>query len=197
MTETEQKVENQTQTDYQSFSMPEFKPFNFGEEPAFEVEKQYNFDTNQYKEDEKRQMEFPSLEKSEQTVQKTVAKSEIVARPRLNARGKIIVAVYSIIVAIVLSLCIFNAVGISSLKNEIAAKSEIVATQTEVINELELEYNSLGDEDVIKSKLDGFRTATDEDIVQVKRFKLSTRKHEEQETNWFEEFCTKLLNLFI
>lgn len=207
MIETKDYVETKTEQEFSTTFEPEFKPFSFGEAqpedqtPEFEIEKQYNLDSNDLRElgEKAREMSFITLDKNQDisSSQEIVAKQEIVARPRLNARGKIIVSVYSIIVAIILAFCIYNAVSISSLSSSIAAKNQIVASQTEVINNLEQTYNSLGDEDVIRDEVNGtFKTPTQDDTVVVDDFVITERPQAESHTNWFEEFCRKLKNLF-
>lgn len=196
---TEQRRNQTTQVE------PEFKPFSYGtEEPsiesetAFEVEKQYNFDMGPYADASKEQakvMEIPTLERRQRI--QTEATTKTYSRAKLNARGKIMVAVYSIIVAIIVAFCIYNAVAISGLESDIVTKNGIVATQTEVITELENTYNSLGEEDNIISQVgDEFRSPTDSDIVALDSFEMSVREQAESQSNWFERFCEKLRKLF-
>ncbi len=203
MTEIEEK--QKTGYEYQTAVEPEFKPFEFGSQnesqPAFEIEKQYNFDPNSYREfgEKARQMDFATIEKNNEEKQKqsVTMKKEIVASPRLNARGKIIVSVYSIIVAIIIAFCIYNAVVINSLSGNIAHKQEIVATQSQVINDLSETYNSLGDEDNIKAEVENkFKKPQQEDKVEVDDFVIGERPKAESKSNWFEDFCRKLRNLF-
>ncbi len=187
----------------QTITEPEFAPFSFGTEvssepeTAFEVEKQYNFDTTSYQEvSEKKQMQIPTLErKIEHQEQEIVAKTY--SKPKLNARGKIMVSVYSIIVAIIVAFCIYNAVSINGLQADVATKNEIVATQTAVITELQNTYNSLGEEDNILTQVgDSFKTPTEADTTVLSNFELSVREKPAEQTNWFEKFCESLRKLF-
>jgi len=205
---------------------PEFKPFAFGQtedivasgqtedivasgqtedivastdqivasEPEFTYERQYSFSTNPY-EQEKREMNITSFKRSEEV--ETYKEQKTYARARLNARGKIAIAVYSIVAMIIVAFCIYNGVMINSLNGDIASKSQIVANQTQVINELEATYNSLGEEGYIVSQVgDSFKVPTEADTVKVKDFELKERKHKAEETNWFESFCKTLRKLF-
>lgn len=220
MYETETRVQTRTRNEdmfanYQPISptrerimAPEFKPFSFGseaptqnetQEPAFEVQKQYSFDTNSYVQEQEivASMEMPTLQRHEE--QQIVARSEqqIVARPKLNARGKIVVAVYSIVVAIIVAFCIYNAVAIRGLQGDVASKEQIVASQTQVITELQNTYNELGGDDYIASQVgDTFKTPTDADIVKVNGFEMVERPTEVSQNNWFESFCQSLRKLF-
>lgn len=209
MTETEKYVETKQETTTQTTYEPEFKPFTFEGNSStateYEIEKQYTFDTEGLKQlgEMSRQMDFATIDRTEEKEQEIVAKQqivarqEIVARPRLNARGKIMLSVYSIIVAIIVAFCIYNAVCINSVRAEIANKNVIVATQNEVINGLEDTYNRLGDEEEIKVKVKNkLKDPEDDDVVEVEGFSLSTRPEEQKQTNWFEEFCQKLKKLF-
>ena len=72
-----------------------------------------------------------------------------------------------------------------------------MAEQNEVISALEQEYNSLGEDSNIVDRLDGeFRQVESSDVKKVKKFNMSQRKEQEEPSNWFEEFCEKLRNLF-
>ena len=210
MTETEKYIKTAesrevsgSTVDTQEF-VPEFKPFRYGteiaqEETAFEVEKQYNFDANKYsfKENEPARMDFPTVEKNKQERAEIVAKREIVARPQLNARGKIVASVFAIIVAIMVAFCIYNAVSINGLERAIAAKSQIALEQSQVITELQNTYNSLGEEENILSRLEGsYRRPSASDIQKLEKFEMSQREIKEEQSNWFERFCKKLSHLF-
>ena len=211
-----------TETRQSNLFEPEFKPFAFGQtedivastdqivastdqivastdqivahEPAFEYERQYNFDGKQY-ETQKREMNITSFEREEQTQTASAYKTN--QKVRLNARGKIAITVYSIVVAIIVALCIYNGVMISSISGDIASKSQIVATETQVIKDLEATYNSLGENDYIATQVgDSFKVPTEADTVKVSNFEMKTRKEVKEETNWFEDFCEAIRKLF-
>jgi len=194
-------------TDTRSHTMfePEFKPFTFGNqeivanheteivasEPAFEVEKQYTFDTTSYERKEQ-EMSIPTLEKrKEETAYQPKVKA------KLNARGKIVVAVYSIVVAIIVAFCIYNGVMISGLNSDVDYKNGIVATQTQVITDLQNTYNSLGEDDAIISQVgDSFKVPTSADTVALSDFTIAEREVKQEQTNWFERFCETIKKLF-
>ena len=194
---------------------PSFMPFSFSAEipanqtqvvepqTAFEVEKQYSFDKTQYQTSEPQivahEMEMPSVERKIVAQEETVYKPQAQTRSRvkLNARGKIMVAVYSIVVAIITAFCIYNAVAIGGLQEDIVAKSQIVASQTQVITGLQETYNSLGEDNTIMSQVDGeFKTPEASDVVSVSDFEMTERPSYKEETNWFEDFCEALKKLF-
>lgn len=193
---------------------PDFEPIEYDSgssltivsktEPAFEVEKQYSFDTSSYKEDYKQEqtMEMPSLEKKVDIVAKSDDQTLCKVYPTLNARAKILISCYSIIVAIMVAFAIYSGVMISAYRAEIASKTQIVASQTAIINSLEDEYSSLGDNQQIENKLttgdyaDKFSEPTSANTVHIQTPKMYERSQNTVETNWFEEFCQKLRNLF-
>ena len=108
-----------TMESQRSLINPDFRPFSYGQEtqtivpqePAFEVEKQYDFDMGQYQPKEQEEvMQMPTFERSYSQVQEReiVASTNRAANAKikLNARGKIIATVYTIIVAILILQCI-------------------------------------------------------------------------------------------
>lgn len=201
-------TENRTKTLFE----PDFQPFTFGDEipasseTAFEVEKQYTFDTTSYtQQEQQREMSQPTVQKSYET--EIVASKEaqivahkdaqIVAKAKLNARGKILVSVYSIIVAIIVAFCVYSGVIVANLGSDISAKQQIVASQTQVISQLQDAYNSLGEDDAIISQVgDEFKVPTIADTVSVSDFEIMERPEAKEETNWFEKFCESLKKLF-
>ena len=225
MTETQTRVQTARQTEQDFFAgyrplspttdriaSPEFKPYTFEAEPevstsyyqaptytetpSFEVEKGYSFDTSTY-ETPTQTMATPSIERKTEIVAHEEAQVRTYARPKLNARGKIVVSVYSIVVAIIVALCIYNAVAISGFTSDIAYKEAIVATQTQIVAGLETEYESLADADAIITATNGeFKTPEETDIVRVGGFEMAERTTEKAQTNWFEELCESIRKLF-
>lgn len=191
-----------------SLFTPDFEPIEYDSgsaqivaktEPAFEVEKQYSFDTSSYSEESKQEqaMEMPTLEKKTEIVAKSDVQTERKVYPVLNARAKILISCYSIIVAIMLAFAIYSGVMIASYSADIASKTQIVASQTAVINDLQNTYNRLGDSQVIEvSVSDEFSRPTSANTIHVETPKMYERTESRVETNWFEEFCQKLRKLF-
>lgn len=196
---------------------PEFKPYTFDaepetttsyfqpavtteeptytSEPAFEYQKNYTFDTSTYQTSQT--MATPSIERKTEIVAKEETQTRVYAKAKLNARGKIAVAVYSIVVAIIVALCIYNAIAINSLGGDITYKEGIVATQSQIVAELQNTYEALGSsETIIESTVGEFKTPTDADFVKVDGFEMSIRTEAENPTNWFEELCESIRKLF-
>ena len=166
-------------------------------EPQFTIEKQYQFNKSSYDEEEtsQRQMNITDFKRATEVEQQREYKE--FRRAKLNARGKIAVAVYTIVAAIILAFCVYNAVMISSLNSSIAAKNQLVSTETQVITDLTNTYNSLGEDDYIVSQVgDNYKVPTSQDMVAVSDFNLKVREEVKEETNWFEKFCESFKKLF-
>ena len=144
-------------------------------------------------------METPSIERNTEIV----AREEIVAtkayapKARLNARGKIMVTMFSIVMAIIVALAIYNAVAINGLVGDIAYKEGIVATQTEAVAQLQNTYDNLGADDTIYAAANGeFKLPEESDIVRIEGFEMAERQAEASQSNWFEDFCETIRRLF-
>ena len=112
---------------------------------------------------------------------------------KLNARGKIAITVYSIVAAIIVAFCVYNAVMISSLNGSIMAKNQLVSIETEVITDLTNTYNSLGEDDYIISQVgDSYKVPTENDTVSVSKFEFKERATRKEETNWFDSIVNKI-----
>ena len=215
---------NTTESTQRNLFEPEFRPFSYGtdeivastdqivastdqivastdqivaSEPQFTIEKQYQFNKSSYDEEQtaQRQMNITDFRRTTDLEQENEYKQY--KRAKLNARGKIAVAVYTIVAAIILAFCIYNAVMISSLNNSIAAKNQLVSTQSQVITDLTNTYNSLGEDDYIISQVgDTYKVPTSEDMVAVSDFNIKERTQLKEQTNWFEKFCESFRKLF-
>jgi len=196
----------------------DFVPFQFSGEQTtlvptteFETEKQYTVDSSEVAQvQETRKMDMPTLEKVDYERPEIVASSrpqivaasrpQIVAKAKLNARGKIAVAVYSIIFAILAVFCIVKAVQINGLEDQIAVKTQAVAMQEQVINQLQTQYNELGEEINVANRVNGlddnFVNVNSSNTIYVDGFVKQERVKESAPTNWFEEFCQALAQLF-
>lgn len=218
---------NTTESNQRTLFEPEFKPFSYGtdeivastdqivastdqivastdqivaSEPQFTVEKQYGFNQTRYEEESEtaqRQMNITDFRREVSQEKEQAREFKAYNRAKLNARGKIAVAVYSIVAAIIVAFCIYNVVMIGSLNSSIAAKNQLVSTETQVITDLTNTYNSLGEDDYIISQVgDEYRVPTSQDKVSIQNFELKERAQKQEETNWFEKFCETFRKLF-
>lgn len=194
---------------------PDFEPISYGkvtdsriyEEPEFEIEKPITYGDSNKESYIRSHGEREIVAHGEREIvahgeREIVAhgEREIVANKdakiKLNARGKIAVAVYSIIVAIFMAFAIYSGVIIASYNSQIAAKTEIVASQEQVINSLSSTYNSLGESDSIAVSASDFEAMSETNTTHISDFEMAERSKTQVSTNWFEELCEKLRKLF-
>ena len=114
---------------------------------------------------------------------------------RLNARGKIAIAVFSIVFVVLVAFAIYNGIALSSLSTEVALKNQAVASQTVVINDLTREYNDLT-VDVSDGISMGYRQPVSSDYVEIVVSKRAAKNTTQIESNWFDRLCEFLSNLF-
>lgn len=114
---------------------------------------------------------------------------------KLNARGKIVLTVFSIIFAALLAFSIYNVVVINDLTASIALKNQAVANQTAVIKGLETEYNEL-EVDVDDGINMGYRETTSADYVEFVSAPRATKTITTVESNWFDRLCEFFSRLF-
>lgn len=140
-------------------------------------------DVNQ---DEERHMYIQTLHNERPEPKKTF---------KLNARGKIAICVFSIILVSLIALTIYNSVLINDLNTVVMLKNQSVATQTAVIKGLETEYNELAVE-VQDGVNMGYRETTPSDYVEIVASPKATKTTTVVETNWFDRLCEFFTRLF-
>lgn len=176
-----------------------YRPVQTQEEEIFEIEKEYKLSSPS---------EFVPQQKLTQTIMPTVHRrhetnSEAKSKTgiKLNFRGKIMIAVYTTVVALLLGLCIYNAFVIGSMKGVVSAKQATLQTQQSELSNLEIEFNNLADESTIKAKLadmsdKNYRTVTESDKVYVKASEKTEVPTYEGSSNFFDKVCEFFSKLF-
>ena len=192
---------------YSSFSNPaveeeeEYKQTStfFDEEdesPEYEFQTNYTMskDYDIVDEEQSITMAMPNVIRKQKTeVQEVVSESKI----KLRARGKIAITVYSIILLTLIAFAIYNAVSINQMQSIVAAKNQTYITESIVINQLLEEYNKLGSDERIKNEVEGeFIESNENHIIRVSKGSMEERPETIVESNWFEELCGFLSNLF-
>lgn len=139
---TDNQLENQmdisqvsTTPYYQSYQTPTIEREEY-QTPSYEVEKEYNIDT--LPEDEVIIPTFMPLLKSE-----AETKQDSNYKIRLNARGKILVSAFSIIVGILIAFMVYNAVVISNLSNKLESLSVDQSTKETQVLALKSDYQDI------------------------------------------------------
>ena len=99
--------------------------------------------------------------------------------------------------ALLVAFVIYNAVAIGNAKAQIAQVSQEVSAESQVINELESEYNYLGTDQTIKNSLGNeYVYATSTNKVYVDAPVLDEVVETKTPTNWFNGLCEFLSSLF-
>lgn len=185
-----ERDEDEEREEYTSHSM-----FDDEEEtPEFEVQKNYTMmgDRDVVREEERITMNMPNVIRKTQ-VNQTVSDKKL----KIRARGKIAIAVYSIILLTLIAFSIYNAVAINQMQASVYLKNQEYITQSVVINDLLDEYNKLGSDERILDEVAGeFIEPTNNHIVRVSKGSMEERQETQIESNWFEDLCSFLSNLF-
>ena len=116
---------------------------------------------------------------------------------KLNAHGKIIIAVVAVVVCALMAFAIGNAVMLSSLGSSVAAKQQYVATQQQTVADLEQQFNDLNNN--IKNEASdkfGYSDASDANVIELERVDTIYRAPAQIETNWFDKLCNFFSGLF-
>lgn len=134
---------------------------------------------------------MPTIERKE----KEVSVHDV--KLKLNARGKIIVAVFSVISVLLLSFCIYNAVLIGNLSaalTEQQAKAELV---TRDVYNATSDYNGVtSTNNILASLPDGFGQGSNKEPMIVSLSERPEIVSAEASSNWFDKLCNFLSNLF-
>lgn len=167
---------------------------NFGEDEEDSSQLQENNEAQEYN----KVSSFSDVNQTESKrmyVQTLDRKEESHKVFRLNARGKIAIAVFSIVFVVLVAFAIYNGIALSSLSTEVALKNQAVASQTVVINDLTREYNDLT-VDVSDGISMGYRQPVSSDYVEIVVSKRAAKNTTQIESNWFDRLCEFLSNLF-
>lgn len=185
-----------TRLDEVEYETPSFVEIDENEDTAFEVQKNYAFgsDDNFIQEEQTRTMAMPNVIRKARVIETPENTSKI----KIRARGKIAITVYSIILVALITFAIYNAVAINALQSAVATKNQTYISQLADINALQSEYNELGMDETIMDKAaeNGFILSTENDVVRVSKVEMASRDKVEVESNWFEELCQFLSNIF-
>lgn len=176
--------------------------FNFSERteykrPAF---KEINFDdVADYTEPttvqtmEKQQM--PQIQ--QRKVAEVQADQQADKRVKLNAHGKIIIAVVAVVICALMAFAIGNAVMLSSLGSTVAQKQQYVAAQQQTVEGLQQQYASINNsiQNTAAEKF-GYTDASNANVVKLQEVETISRPTAQIETNWFDSLCNFFAGLF-
>ncbi|MBQ7579462.1 MAG: hypothetical protein IJT25_02910 [Clostridia bacterium] len=169
-------------------------------EPAFEIEKNYS-SSDEEDEEENEKQDFVMAKKGLLDVRRKQEAQPIiesVSKPKLSARLKIALTVYSLVLALIVGFAIYNTVAISSMGNSINATSYEISMEQGVINDLEAEYNELGTSASIKERVpNGYVEIVDgENSFSSIAPVLDEEEVISLDSNWFDKVCEFFSSLF-
>lgn len=200
-TETETEREQQTtfspQTEY---STPTYERDDYSSTQNFTEQQSYNsFNSNRFTESEQQttrvsQMHTPMIEKSAPVV--NLVKSR--ARIRLETRMKIVLSVFSVIVACLLFVSVFNFITANKLESTFVGKQQQINELELRISESEIKYNvkvNKGFDDWAEEN--GYKQVNSENTRTIKIDEVYEESTiEEVPTNWFNDVCEFFSKLF-
>ncbi len=142
-----------------------------------------------------RKMVVPTIEKRQEAVSLTKTREKVY----LGSRMKIAISMFSIIMFSLVFVICWNFLSLSRINSEIADKQAVINELTQSISSLEAEYNLVSrDERLIQAAIDeGYVYADETNTYQVSSGTFYTEESvEELPSNWFNDVCEFLSNLF-
>ncbi len=180
---------------YDDYSMTQ----NYAEEQTYNPTYNTNFDDNYTAEPvqvkKPYRMETPTIRKDETPVVNLVKTKHKI---ELQARMKIVIAMFSVIMSLLLFVSVYNFVYANKLKASFADKQTEISTLQADISKLVNEYNNYSDSVKDTAAEKGYVDITDENTMSIKLGEF----HEEQvvESNlpsgWFNKVCDFLSGIF-
>ena len=117
-------------------------------------------------------------------------------KAKLNARGKIVVVTYALVVALLGFLLIYNAFSMAAVTASIAATEIMISEEQATIEELTTQLNNLNNPDLIMERVaaSGFvPTTTESSGIETP---VGESISYEVQTNWFDKICDFISNIF-
>ena len=198
-TETESQSTYSPQTDYSSTSTYERDDYssaqNFTEQQSYNSVSSNSFTESETKTISK-QMNTPTIEKSAPVVNLVKSKARVV----LETRMKIVLSVFSVIVACLLFVSIFNFISASKIEASFLGKQQQINSLEQSILASEYSYNSVSSNDYVENWAEKNNYVNKEDGVN--SFTINIDEiYEEQivedvPSNWFNDVCEFFSKLF-
>lgn len=205
-TTTEQEQQTASpQTDYLSSlqSQTTYNPYekdDYSSTQNFTEEQSYNSpSTNTFTETQETKhyvtMQMPMIEKKEQAVNLVKSQSRI----RLETRMKIVLSVFTVIVACLMFVSVFNFVKASRLEASFADKQLQINALEQSISANKASYNEVtSDEYMTKQATDaGYYEPNESNTITIKLGEMFEEPSiEEVPSNWFNDVCEFFSKLF-
>ena len=141
------------------------------------------------------QMHTPMIKKEEEAVVLTKTKAKIY----LQARMKIVIAMFITIVSALLFVSIFNFVNAGKINATLAEKQITINELEKSISSLKSEYNKMTDDGYLKGEASssGFVESSSSNTTVLEYGEIYTEPEiEELPSNWFNDVCDFFSNLF-
>lgn len=204
-TETEQKTD--TNVGYNTSS----NPYSVGQDTGYvdDYTTRQNFEEQKYyqptqtvaRESETvaqtqiKTMDMPTILKEEQAVQLTKTRQKV----SLNARMKIIIAMFSVIMAALVFVIAWNFVAVSKINASNTEKLQIIQTLEASINDLSSTYNQVSDKGEVIEKAEqlGYVESDETNTFYVSLDEIPAEPTiEPVSSNWFNDVCEFFSRLF-
>ncbi len=207
-TETEQETSTTSVPSYN----PAYNPYSndddsddYSVRPNYEEQKSYNSTNSNYSVDEDEQerkertlvgqMATLTIKKDEPTVNLIKKRQRI----ELQARMKILISMFAVIVASLLFAIAWNFVSVGQMKATFAGKQQEITSLQESIMGLKNEYSSLSDVEKVESEaIDaGYEKIDDTNKINVDIDEVyDDHTINEMPSNWFNDVCEFLSGIF-
>ena len=186
---------NVSQGTYDDYSMTQ----NYAEEqsynPTYDTDFSSSYTAEPVQTKQPYRMETPTIRKDETPVVNLVKTKHKI---ELQARMKIVIAMFSVIMSLLLFVSVYNFAYASRLKASFADKQTEISMLQADISTLVAEYNKYGNSVKDTASQNGYVEVTDENTMSIKLGEF----HEEQvvESNlpsgWFNKVCDFLSGIF-
>ena len=201
-TETESTTDQQTTYGTQTgFSIPTYERDDYSSTQNFTEQQSYDStSSNRFSDIETQsvkvsQMQTPMIEKSAPVV--NLVKSR--ARIRLETRMKIVLSVFSIIVACLLFVSIFNFISANRLQSTFEGKQQQINNLEQSISDAKKAYKLVTNEDYVKSwaENENYVVKDDTNSIVIKVGEVYQESTvQEVPSNWFNDVCEFFSKLF-
>lgn len=182
------------------------KFFNFGHKPkkpkrkfeSFEIVKTYT-----HKEKPKNENEFDKiLEVSngqsvdEETVSIKSSQKKQNVKLKVRPQGKLILAVISVIIILLSSLTIYNAVNINRISNNIESLNNQITVQDLNIDKAIKNLKTLNEDAKSSEQALNLDLEKAEEVMEVTLYERNSEKEVEAISNWFDKLCNFISKIF-
>lgn len=216
-TETDEEIVNEVEAEQQEeFEISEEvkeqskKFFQFGSKPKKEKRKFESFEIVQtyvpkQKQNKKVDNSFKNIvdvsnnfEAVEESVSMQSATKKQHVKLQLRLKGKIILIAISIIIILLSSLSIFNAVKINDLNNQIVDTNQQITIEDANLKKAIKEFGQLTSEEKIQEQSGSLNMSEvqESDIVEIELYDKKPVSKPKAKTNWFDKLCGFLSNIF-